>query len=122
MWVPLVENFEFENPGTDYFVEKNIRNLLDKDPEIDTVILGCTHYPLLLETILKYMPGHIQLIDQGEVVAEKLAGYLLRHPEIDGRLTKNGTTSYLTTETSEIFESKAGLFMGAPVSARTVTL
>jgi len=122
MWVPLVENFELNTPGTDYFVEKNIRNLLDKDPDIDTVILGCTHYPLLLDTILKFLPDPIRLINQGEVVAEKLADYLHRHPEMDNRITKNSQIRYLTTETAEIFESKAGMFMGSAVRAGTVIL
>jgi glutamate racemase len=122
MWVPLVENAELYTPGTDYFVEKNIGNLLAKDPQIDTVILGCTHYPLLLETIRKFLPSVVQLINQGEVVAEKLADYLFRHPEMDIRITKNGQTTYLTTETSEIFEAKAGLFLGKTVTAQNVIL
>jgi len=122
MWVPLVENFELETPGTDYFVEKNIRNLLNKDPEIDTVILGCTHYPLLLNTIRKYLPEQIQLINQGEVVAEKLVDYLERHPETDSRISRKGSIRYLTTETSETFGMKAGLFLDETVEAETVVL
>lgn len=122
MWVPLVENFELDNPGTDFFVEKNIRNLLMKDPDLDTVVLGCTHYPLLIKTIKKYLPENISLIDQGPVVAEKLSDYLHRHPEMDIRISKNGKTTYLTTETSEIFESKAGLFLEETVYSETVSL
>ncbi len=122
MWVPLVENSELDTPGTDYFVEKNIRNLLGKDPCLDTIILGCTHYPLLLPTITKYLPENINLVNQGAVVAEKLTDYLLRHPEMETRISKGGTTRYLTTETSEIFESKAGLFLGETVEAETVML
>jgi glutamate racemase len=122
MWVPLVESAELDTPGTEYFVEKNISSLLRKDPDIDTVILGCTHYPLLLKMIIKYLPSTVQLINQGEVVAEKLADYLIRHPEIENRISKQSETKYLTTETSEIFESKAGLFLGESVKAKTVIL
>jgi glutamate racemase len=122
MWVPLVENFELDTPGTNYFVEKNICNLLTKDPELDTVVLGCTHYPLLMNTIKKYLPDNISLIDQGPVVAEKLSDYLHRHPEMDIRISKKGTTRYLTTETQEIFGSKAGLFLGETVDSETIIL
>jgi glutamate racemase len=122
MWVPLVENYELDSPGTDYFVEKNIHGLLSKDPEIDTIILGCTHYPLLLDTIKKFLPRHISLVNQGEVVAGKLHDYLTRHPEIKHRISGNGQVRYLTTETSEIFESKAGLFLNEPIHAETVVL
>jgi glutamate racemase len=122
MWVPLVENYELDSPGTDYFVEKNIRGLLHKDPEIDTVILGCTHYPLLLDTIKKYLPRNIHLVNQGEVVAAKLRDYLARHPEIENRISANGLVRYLTTETAEIFDSKAGLFLNETVHGETVVL
>ncbi|HAX97293.1 MAG TPA: glutamate racemase [Prolixibacteraceae bacterium] len=123
MWVPLVENNELGNPGTAYFVRKNILNLMVKDPQLDTIILGCTHYPLLMETIRKSIPDNgIQVIDQGPVVAEKLTDYLLRHPEIESRISKGGNIRYLTTETSDIFEAKAGLFTGYPIQAETVQL
>jgi glutamate racemase len=122
MWVPLVENFELDSPGTDYFVEKNIRGLLAKDPEIDTVILGCTHYPLLLDTVKKFLPCHISMVNQGEVVAVKLLDYLARHTEIKSRISENGQVRYLTTENSEIFESKAGLFLDETIRAETVIL
>jgi len=122
MWVPLVENNELHSAGTDYFVEKHIRALLLKDPLIDTVILGCTHYPLLIDTIRKYLPGTITLVDQGPVVALKLKEYLTRHPEIDNRLSRNGIVRFLTTESAESFDSKAALFMGKPVSATTISL
>ena len=122
MWVPLVENFELDSPGTDYFVEKNIRGLLHKDPKIDTVILGCTHYPLLLDSIKKYLPTNIHLVNQGEVVAAKLRDYLARHPEIENRISVNGLVRYLTTETAEIFDSKAGLFLNETVHGETVVL
>lgn len=122
MWVPLVENNELDNPGTDYFVQKDISELLARDPEMDTVILGCTHYPLLLNTIRKYIPENMNVINQGPVVAGKMTDYLTRHPEMEQRITKNGTVRYLTTENVEIFEAKAGLFMGETVKAEMVVL
>lgn len=122
MWVPLVENNELHTPGTDYFVEKNIRSLLAKDPLLDTVILGCTHYPLLIDTIRKFLPESIAVINQGPVLADRLADYLLRHPDIDGRISRNGSTYFLTTESAEIFGSKASLFLGETVSATTISI
>jgi glutamate racemase len=122
MWVPLVENNELENPGTDFFVEKDIRQLLTNDPDLDTIILGCTHYPLLMKTIQKYLPPGVQVIDQGPVVAEKLKDYLCRHPEMDQHISRNAAGGYLTTETSEIFEAKAKLFLGEQVKANTLQL
>lgn len=122
MWVPLVENNELENPGTDFFVEKDIRQLLSNDPDLDTIILGCTHYPLLMKTIQKYLPPGVRVIDQGSVVAEKLKDYLSRHPEMDQRVSRNATVNFLTTETSEIFEAKAELFLGEQVKANTLQL
>ena len=122
MWVPLVENNELDNPGTDYFVRKDIDALLLQDPGIDTVILGCTHYPLLMNTIRKYIPENLNIINQGPVVAESLADYLNRHPEMDQQITRSHTTQYLTTENAEIFESKAGLFLGETLNAEMVQL
>jgi glutamate racemase len=122
MWVPLVENNELDSPGTDYFVRRDIDALLLQDPGIDTVILGCTHYPLLMNTIRKYIPENLNIINQGPVVAESLADYLNRHPEMDQRITRSHTTQYLTTENAEIFESKAGLFLGETLNAEMVQL
>ena len=122
MWVPLVENNELDNTGTEYFVQKDISELLTRDPEMDTVILGCTHYPLLLSIIRKYIPENLNVINQGPIVAEKLTNYLTRHPEMEQRITKNGTVRYLTTENAEIFETKAGLFLGQTVNAEMVVL
>ncbi len=122
MWVPLVENNELDSPGTDYFVEKNIRQLLEKEPRLDTIILGCTHYPLLLDTIRKFVPPGITLLNQGPIVAEKLENYLQRHPEMETKLSQGASVRYLTTESAEIFESKASLFLGERVQAATVTL
>ena len=101
MWVPLVENNEYDSPGADYFVKKQINNLLRKDPQIDTIILGCTHYPLLLNKILKYTPRNIKIIPQGDYVADSLKKYLKRHTDIELQCTKNGTCRFLTTESPE---------------------
>lgn len=123
MWVPLVENFEFDSPGSDYFVEKRIGNLLRHDPEIDTIILGCTHYPLLLDKILKYTPREVKVISQGEYVAYSLQNYLQRHPEMDERLTKGSYTRFLTTEEISTFNTSAAIFMGDPtIQAERITL
>ena len=122
MWVPLVENNELDSPGTDWFVEKNIRQLLKKDPGIDTVILGCTHYPLLLNSIQKFIPPGITIIDQGPVVAAKLTDYLKSHPDIRRQISQGGNTLFQTTEAAALFESRAAFFLGETVSATTVSL
>lgn len=114
MWVPLVENFEYDSPGADYFVQKRIDNIMQKDPEIDTLVLGCTHYPLLMEKIVKYVPGQVRIVPQGEYVAASLKDYLNRHPEMETRCTRNGKCQYLTTENTEKFHESAALFMHDP--------
>lgn len=111
MWVPLVENNEYHSEGADYFVQKHIHQLLEKDPKIDTLILGCTHYPLLIEKIRQFTPSHIRIIPQGEYVASSLQDYLKRHPEMDIRCTKGGTCRFLTTESTAKFEESASIFL-----------
>ncbi len=111
MWVPLVENNEFDSKGADYFVQKHINQLLEKDPAIDTLILGCTHYPLLIKKIREFTPAHIQIVPQGEYVANSLQDYFMRHPEMDERCTKNGTCRFLTTESTAKFEESASIFL-----------
>lgn len=122
MWVPLVENNEYDGPGADYFVKKRIDNLLLKDPRIDSVILGCTHYPLLLDKILKYTPRGVKIIPQGEYVANSLKDYLSRHPEMDALCTKNGTCRYLTTENAVRFRESAQTFLHESVDVESVTI
>lgn len=122
MWVPLVENREFDKPGADYFVKQHIDRLLAKDPHIDTIILGCTHYPLLLPVINKYVPQHMKVMSQGSYVANSLKDYLQRHPEMDERCTKNGTARYFTTESPEKFKQHASLFLNEEVVAERTTL
>ena len=111
MWVPLVENNEYHSEGADYFVQKHIRQLLEKDPKIDTIILGCTHYPLLIEKIRQFTPSHVRIVPQGEYVAHSLRDYLNRHPEMHIRCTKNGTCRFLTTESTAKFEESASIFL-----------
>ena len=111
MWVPLVEYLEYDSPGADYFIQKQIDHILQRDPQIDTLILGCTHYPLLMEKIVKYVPTGVRLIPQGEYVAASLKDYLRRHPEMEVRCTRGGDCHYLTTENTEKFQESAALFM-----------
>ncbi len=120
MWVPLVENNEIDTDGADYFVRKNIQNILAKDNHLDTLILGCTHYPLLEDQIKKYVPSNINILKQGHIVSEKLVDYLKRHPEMEARLSREGKVEFCTTESAETFASKATLFMGREVKAETV--
>ena len=122
MWVPIVENNEIGSEGADYFIRKNVFNILNKDQDLDTLILGCTHYPLLLDSIKKYVPAHIHILVQGEIVAVKLLDYLERHPEIHERISRDSVVDFLTTESSETFENKAELFLGTRVSATTIHL
>ena len=122
LWVPLVENNEATSSGADYFVQKYIDALLAQDPLIDTVILGCTHYPLLLDKIKKYMPSGIRVICQGEYVAASLQDYLMRHPEMDVRCSKDGKCRFFTTESKEKFISSASLFLQEPIEVEHITL
>ncbi|MFW6290471.1 MAG: glutamate racemase, partial [Mariniphaga sp.] len=110
LWVPLVENNEIDSEGAAYFVKKNIKNILGKDKELDTLILGCTHYPLLIAQIERFVPSHVRILDQGKIVAEKLIDYLRRHPEMDNRLSKSGIIRFQTTEAADNFNEKAALF------------
>jgi len=122
LWVPLVEYNEGQQPGADYFIKKNIAQLLAADPLIDAVILGCTHYPLLMEKILRYMPKDIRVIPQGSYVAASLANYLQRHADIEEHCSKHGQTRYLTTENPQRFNEQAQLFLNKPVEAENIIL
>ena len=122
MWVPLVEYGESNAPGADYFVEKYTSELMQCDPKIDTIILGCTHYPLLRPKIREALPESVELISQGELVASSLADYLLRHPEMEHRLSQGGEISYRTTECPEKFEELASIFTGTEVRATRVKI
>ena len=122
MWVPIVEAGEAGGDGADWFVKKYLGEILSLDPRIDTLILGCTHYPLLLPKIKKYLPEGIRVMPQGEIVAKSLMDYLKRHPEIDSQCARGGEVEFLTTESPEKFDPLASLFMDAPVSSTQIKL
>lgn len=122
LWVPLVENNEIEGEGTDYFIRKYINKLLAKDKLIDTVILGCTHYPLLLPRIRECMPEGISIVSQGELVADSLKDYLRRHPEMESKCAKGGKCLYYTTEAEEKFSESASTFLNEAVTVQRVEL
>ena len=110
MWVPLVENNEFESEGADYFVKKNVSNLLMKDKKIDTLVLACTHYPLLADKVKSFLPKHVTLVEQGDIVGESLKDYLYRHPEMENKCSKGGGVKFYTTEQVAKFKQTAGIF------------
>lgn len=116
MWVPLVEYGEAESDGANFFVEKRVNEMLHADPKIDTFILGCTHYPLLLSKIRKATPGHIRIVAQGDIVAYSLQNYLHRHGDLEAACTKGGNCRYLTTENAETFASTARIFLNQEVT------
>ncbi len=118
MWVPLVENNEYNGDGADFFVKKYIDELIKKDEQIDTLILGCTHYPLLIDKIKKYLPERVRIVSQGELIAESLENYLSRHENIDAKCTRNGVTKYYTTESVEKFNEAASIFLNKRVEAQ----
>lgn len=122
MWVPLVENKEADSDGADFFVEKYVEALLKQDSQIDTAILACTHYPLLLPKIRRFMPTNIEIVSQGTIVAESLKNYLLRHPEMSARCEKRCECRYLTTENVAKFDELASLFLGCDVKAEHVDM
>lgn len=122
LWVSLVENNEAQGDGADYFIRKYIDELLAKDSEIDTVILGCTHYPLLLPKIRQYMPAGITTVAQGELVASSLKDYLRRHPEMDAKCTRDGNCTYYTTEAEEKFIESASTFLNEEVMVKRISL
>lgn len=122
MWVPLVENREADKPGADYFVKQEVDNLFAQQADIDTVLLACTHYPLLYDKIRQYVPQSAQVIKQGEIIAESLVDYMHRHPEMDARCTRGGNTQYLTTENATKFAEMASIFLNRPISATQIEL
>ncbi len=122
MWVPLVENNEYQKNGADYFVKQHVGRLLQQSAAIDVIVLACTHYPLLLDKIRKYVPSHIRIISQGSIVAESLADYLRRHPEMDNRLEKNQARIFQTTDSPELFDHYASVFFGEGVKSEKVML
>lgn len=121
-WVPLVEYNECDSPGADYFVKKRIDQLMSLDPDIDAIILGCTHYPLLLPKILKYTSDGVRIVPQGDYVADSLKSYIERHPEIEKKCTRGGLVHYLTTENADKFRESAQIFLHEPVEVESITL
>ncbi|MGC4101352.1 glutamate racemase [Ferruginibacter sp.] len=117
MWVPLIENNEHQGPGADYFVRKHIDHLLAQSEGIDTILLACTHYPLLADKIKQFIPADIQLLSQGKIVAESLQDYLDRHPEIAGKCSTGGQITFFTTDSTEDFDNHATTFYGKPVKS-----
>lgn len=122
LWVPIIENNEADSPGADYFVKKRLDQLMRLDPEIDTIILGCTHYPLLMPKILKYVQPGVRIVPQSEYVAGSLQSYLQRHPSIEKKITKNGRCQYFTTENSDKFKDSARIFLHEDINVRHIDL
>ena len=122
IWVPLVESGESQSDGADFFVRRHVENLLSKDSLIDTIILGCTHYPLLLDKIRKYVPDGIRIVSQGEYVSSSLKLYMERHPEMDARCTKGASCRYYTTESVDTFLPNASIFLNSVVDADSISL
>ncbi len=122
MWVPLVENREADKPGADYFVKQEVNNLFNKQSDIDTVILACTHYPLLYKKIRQYVPESAEVIKQGEIIADSLVDYMKRHPEMEQKCSHGGTCQYLTTENADKFNEMASLFLNQSVIGNHIDL
>ncbi|MDH4474559.1 MAG: glutamate racemase [Fluviicola sp.] len=122
MWVPLIENNQQTTPGGIYFLQQDLLSLLQQDPKIDTILLGCTHYPLVKETLESLLPPHIQVVAQGSLVATKLENYLQRHPEIESLCQKGGNVTYVTTESASDFSINASRIMGLSIDAKHITL
>jgi glutamate racemase len=120
MWVPIVENREYNKDGADYFVKKNINNIFASDSRIDTLVLGCTHYPLLEAKILRYLPEGVALLSQGPYIAESLKCYLERHPEMERRLSKNESCRFMTTEAKGKFSEAASIFLKRSVDVEQI--
>lgn len=122
MWVPIVENHEYDQPGADYFVKKYVDSLMAQSPNIDTVILACTHFPILLPKIRQYLPSNVTLLGQGEIVAESLKDYLTRHSEIESKLSQGHSVKFYTTENTEKFCSMARLFFSGPLEVQHISI
>lgn len=118
MWVPLIENQQYEHPAGKQFILEDVQQLLSTNEQIDTILLACTHYPVLQEQLQQLVGPNIQIVPQGPIVAEKLAAYLDAHPEMEQRLSKNGEVGFFTSETPVVFNQKASHFFGQKVEAK----
>ena len=122
MWVPLIENNEYETEGADFFIKKNLEQLLEQSSIIDTVLLACTHYPILKDKLEKLLPSQIKLLSQGDIVSAATQNYLQRHPEIESKLTRKGKRYFYTTDSPEDFDVHARVFFGEPVASQHTDL
>ena len=122
LWVPIIENNEADSPGADYFVKKRIDHIMRLDPKIDALILGCTHYPILMPKIMKYVPNGVRIVPQSEYVADSLKDYLRRHPEMDKMCTKGATARYYTTESAGKFKENARIFLPDDINVEHLDL
>lgn len=122
MWVPLVENNEYDKPGADYYIKQHLDHILSAHPGIDTLLLACTHYPLLLQKIRQFVPGKITIVSQGEIVAKSLAAYLQKHREMADTCSKNGQINFFTTDSPTDFDNHAAVFFGSPVASKHLDL
>lgn len=122
LWAAIVEAGEADGPGADYFVRKHVDEIMRRDPQIDTIILGCTHYPLLLPKIRQYLPAGVRPIPQGQYVAESLQSYLERHPQIEQKCAKHASVHYLTTENPDKFKESAQIFLHETIDVENITL
>lgn len=120
LWVPLIEYGEYDTEGADFFVKKYLDELMAQAPDIDTVLLACTHYPLLMDKIRRHLPEGVQVIAQGDIVAASLEDYLQRHPEMEQRISRSGHMRFYTTDDPADFEQHATVFFGRPVDAGAV--
>lgn len=122
MWVPIIENGNYESPGVDYFIELYLNEVLAKNDQIDTLVLACTHYPVLVDKIQSLLPEGIKIITQGSIISHSLENYLIRHPEMDSRISKNGLMTFCTTDDTLDFDNHAPKFFGAPIQSEKVAL
>jgi len=122
LWVPFIENNEFQDDGIDYYIQKDIQQLLNQSPDIDTILLACTHYPILINKIKQYLPEHIQVVAQGTLVAKSLGSYLQKHTEIQSQITRNAHRCFYTTDDAKAFETSASIFLGRDINATRVHL
>ena len=122
MWVPLIENNEHNSKGADFFIQKNIDELLAKNSKIDTILLACTHYPLIKEKLMKYLPSGIRVLSQGEIIVGSLAKYLQNHPEIDEKCSKTGKKAFFTTDSADEFNNHASIFYNDSIASMHVNL
>ncbi len=122
IWVPLIENDEYDNHGASFFIRKNLNNLFAKGPQIDVVLMACTHYPLMKDQIREHVPVQVKLLSQAEIVADSLADYLFRHPDLAALCSRNGERSFFTTDSPDDFDRQASRFFGEPVASAHVDL